>query len=124
LIGKSRTTKKGSREDGASLRILPLAEITMKEGESKFLIVQIQREKFAGPVTVRIKNLPDGVQAAPVTIPEDRDRADVRLTVSFGAGSIRQELRVLAATENLSAETRLPFTVVGTPRLPPRQKGR
>lgn len=46
------------------------------DGQNKFP-VQIVRDAFDGPVTVRLDGLPAGVSAAPVTIPAGADRAEV-----------------------------------------------
>jgi hypothetical protein len=47
--------------------------------------VQIAREAFDGPVTVRLDGLPPGVSAAPVTIPGGKDTAEVQVVAAPNA---------------------------------------
>lgn len=105
-------TPKSGYGPGAALTILPLEPVTFKEGNSKFVIVRIQRKDFIGPVELTVKDPPTGISAQPITFSDKQDINQFRLTVSFGIGAMKTDLRVVAKAENLQAETLLPLTVV------------
>jgi hypothetical protein len=110
----SRTpaTQRPAYGPNAGLEILPLEPVTFKEGNSKFVIVKIQRKEFSGPVELTVKDPPNGVSAQTITFSDKQDTSQFRLTVSFGIGAMKKDLRVVARAENLQAETLLPLTVV------------
>ncbi|MCI0681957.1 MAG: serine/threonine protein kinase [Gemmataceae bacterium] len=112
MMRGARPPAKGGYGPGAELTILPLAPVTFKEGNSKFVIVKIQRKEFAGPVELTVKNPPKWIHAQTITFSDTQDTSQFRLTVSFGIGAMKTDLRVVATAENLRAETRLPLTVV------------
>jgi protein kinase-like protein len=109
--GTPPPVKAGYFNPGAALTIMPLDPITFKEGDSKFLIVQVIRKEFSGPVKVHFDNLPEGVSAGEIKIDAKKDIAELRLTVSFGAGAMKRSLRLVAVAENLRDETTVPLTV-------------
>ncbi len=110
--------KTGYFNPGAALQIMPLEPITFKEGDSKILIVQVARKEFSGPVNVRFEDLPDGVRSSEIKIDAKKDVAEIRLTVSYGAGAMKRNVRLVAVAENLRDETIVPLTVTRNRNVP------
>jgi hypothetical protein len=123
IQSKGGATKRNNANSDAAIEILPLEPATFKEGDSKFVLVTIRRQKFQGPVLVRFEGLPSGIRAGEQTLTESQDSTQVRLTVSFGAGAGVHTLRLVASADNLRATAALPLTVAGQPTLPKRERG-
>lgn len=90
------------------------------EGRNTFF-VQIAREGFDGPVTVRLEGLPQGVTAAPVTISAGKTEGEV---VALGASNApvvaSKQARVIVEAvydgKTLSAEAPVNFKVTNPPK--------
>lgn len=106
------TASKASYPPSAALAILPLEPVTFKEGNSKFVIVKIERKDFMGPVELSVQDPPEGIRAQTITLSDNQDIGQFRLTVSFTTPAMKTDLRVVARAGNLYAETLLPLTVV------------
>jgi len=112
FFGPSRTTK------NASIVIkdakLSTPSQTVKPGDTKFVLIHIERVNFDGPVTISLENLPAGVEGKSKTIPANSSSADVSFTVSHGTDPITTNIRIVAACEAASAagERSMPFTIV------------
>jgi tRNA A-37 threonylcarbamoyl transferase component Bud32 len=112
------TTKRGYHSSGAALKVLPLDAVEFKDGGRKSIIVRIERKEFRGPVKVRFESLPDGLSASEVTVADNKDIAEIPLTVSYGVGAMKRDLKLIATAENLRGQALLPLTVVATPNPP------
>jgi Protein kinase domain len=96
---------------GAALRLLPVEAIQLKEGRKTPVIVTIERKDFIGPVRVYFEKLPDGFQSQEITLTDKQDMSQLYLTVSFGMGAMKRDLRLVAVADNLRDTTILPVTV-------------
>jgi len=87
---------------------------TVQPGDTKFVLVYIERVNFDGPVSISLHDLPPGVVAKSKVIPANNHSADVSFTVSFGTDPIETKIRIVAECETESArgELLLPFTIV------------
>ena len=90
-----------------------------KKGTGKFT-VSVARRGYDGPIAVAVGPLPDGVVAAPATIPEDRTETEVTLTatdsVSLGITKLTVSLDAAAARLKAEAPTQL---AVSSPPIAP-----
>jgi len=82
--------------------------------------VQIARESFTGPVTVRLEELPPGVTADAITIPADKTQGEVLVigTPSAAVGTKQAKAVVEANADGMkaTAETSVSFKVTNPPR--------
>ncbi|MCI0640260.1 MAG: serine/threonine protein kinase [Gemmataceae bacterium] len=76
-------------------------EMTFKPGQTKPLVVRIERVKFNGPVSVHIEALPDGVQAESIVIPAKSNTGEIKIIVSYQTPNLRQDVRVVAVAGEL-----------------------
>lgn len=60
-LGCQHSTVHG--DDGTAVTVTTPRSITVKRGSSALLVVGIDRERFSGPVSVELGQLPDGVTA-------------------------------------------------------------
>jgi serine/threonine-protein kinase len=93
---------------------------TVKEGDTKFVLVYIERVGFKGPVVITLDSLPDGVTAKPKTIPANNDRIDISFTVSYGTKPQTSDIRVVAENKeyNAKGELAIPLTIIADKTLP------
>jgi tRNA A-37 threonylcarbamoyl transferase component Bud32 len=89
----------------------------LRPGQSKFVLVFIERVKFKGPVTITLLDLPDGVTSKPKTIPENANEIDVGITVRFVMDPIVTNIRVHAEceAEGISTDKTIPLVIVKEP---------
>jgi serine/threonine-protein kinase len=88
-----------------------------KPGTNRVLVF-IRRVDFAGPVTVTLKDLPDGVTVAPVTMPAKSDKVELAFTVSHGTPAKAYPIRLYVEYESDSSinnEIPLTLTVIEDP---------
>jgi tRNA A-37 threonylcarbamoyl transferase component Bud32 len=87
-----------------------------KPGTNRVLVF-IRRIDFNGPVTVTLKDLPDGVTVANATIPAKSDRIDLAFTVSHGTQPQVKQIRLVAMYEpdDISEEMPLTLTIIEDP---------
>ena len=86
------------------------AEIQINQGGYNDLPVQIARQAFTGPVTVRLEGDLTGLFPHEFTIPADKTETTVTLTVTNAPVGTR-DLRVRASSSGVSAEERLSVMV-------------
>src|SRR5262245_48376663 len=97
----------------------PAVEVFV-EGRNTFP-VQIAREAFDGPVTVRLAELPEGVTAEPVTIPAGKTDGEVVVVGASTAVVVASKpARVIVEAspdgKTVTAETTTTFKVTDPPR--------
>ena len=82
--------------------------------------VQIARDAFDGPVTVRFNDLPAGVTIAPFTIPSDKTEGEAVVIGSETAAVTTKQAKAIVeakpAGKTISAETTVSFKVWDPPR--------
>jgi serine/threonine protein kinase len=105
------TPKKGYFTPGAAVHLKPLDTRVYLDGGAKPLLVEVEREKFSGPVKVEFDPLPQGLSSEPTWIPSNKKQGELRLTVSYGTPPFAAKLRVTATAENLTDEAYLDFTL-------------
>jgi serine/threonine-protein kinase len=119
LIAWSFIFPKPQKTENAALRIteakFSAPSQKLRPGESKFVLVKVERIDFKGPVTVSLHDLPDGVRSSPKVMPEARDMIDVPIIVAHGTEAIeKQTILIRAEYQKLgvSAEKTIQLTVV------------
>ncbi len=100
--------------------------VSLYPGGSNTFGVQIARDRFTGPVTVTFDNLPPGLSAAPVVVPDGQTSGVATLTaapdVKPGPFAFTATARANAAGHALvaTAEKWVGVTVIALPPAPPR----
>jgi hypothetical protein len=81
------------------------------------VLVYIRRVDFSGPVTVTLKDLPDGVTVTEATIPAKSDRIDLAFRVSHGTPPQVNKIRLVAMYEpdGINDEVPLTLTIIEDP---------
>lgn len=92
------------------LRLALPDEIRISPGGKNQLPVRIARDRFTGPVTVRLDGDMDGVSPEVFVIPSGRDDEEVTLTATESSLGTR-EIRVRAASGNVQTEGKLQIIV-------------
>ncbi len=106
---------------GAQLAVAASRDVEVfVEGRNTFP-VQIARDGFTGPVTVRLDGLPPGVTADPVTIPADRSEGEVLVIGSATAPvvaskSVRAVAEAAVGGTTVTGETAIAFKVTNPPK--------
>lgn len=112
MVGCSgEPAKKGHFTPGAAVRLKQVESRIYTDGGPKPLLVEIEREKFSGPVKVEFDPLPQGLSSEPIWIPSNKKQGEMRLTVSYTTPPFAAKLRITATAENLTDETFLDFTL-------------
>jgi hypothetical protein len=81
-------------------RVLPqfaghgTGSLSLDQGGNGEIVVRALRAGYAGPVELAVENLPDGVRAAPTTIPAGQTQASIIFTAGFDAASTVRMVRV------------------------------
>ncbi|MFO0821888.1 MAG: vWA domain-containing protein [Gemmataceae bacterium] len=90
-----------------------------KKGTGRFT-VSVARRGYDGPISVVVENLPEGVKAAPATIPEEGTETDVTLTAAdtTALGTAPLTVSVEATTGKLKAATPTQLIVSNPPIAP------
>ena len=84
----------------------------MKMGKRSNVIVTIRRVNFDGPVEVRLEGLPDGVTSEKKRVIAGSVKCEVLILASYGINPVATEIRVIAASKNLTATKMMPLKVV------------
>lgn len=112
MVGCSgEPTKKGYLTPGAAVHLKQVESRLYTDGGAKPLLVEIEREKFTGPVKVEFDRLPQGLSSEPIWIPSGKKQGELRLTVSYTTPPFSAKLRITATAENLTDESFLDFTL-------------
>jgi serine/threonine protein kinase len=95
------------------VRLSVIGEPVLYPGEWKKILVEIQRDKFKGPVKVYVdpQSLPPDLSVSPLTIAAKEFGGEMRLMVTNGADPGELELKVIAVAKNLTAEKILPVKI-------------
>ncbi len=81
-----------------------------KPGRNNVLVF-IRRVDFSGPVTVTLKDLPDGVAVEPRTITAKNDKIELPFVVSYGTPPQVKPIRLIAECESDGISTEMPLTL-------------
>jgi uncharacterized membrane protein len=82
------TTKPGtssSGEGGKKLTLKGLADVSIKEGETATISVDITRDKFTDPVELKFAGLPEGVSIVEKDLTLAKDVSTLKLTLKAAA---------------------------------------
>jgi hypothetical protein len=88
-----------ARAEGAKAPPLQLAaseSVSVYQSGNNRFTVKIARSGFEGPVTVRATDLPTGITARAVTIPDDKDEAEVEVRAAVDAVAQTNTIKVEA----------------------------
>jgi hypothetical protein len=94
------------------LRLAVPSEIQINQGGQNELPVRIARERFGGPVTIRLEGDMAGVSPKEFTLPAGREQDDIILTAA-GAALGARNIQVIAVGDGASADTQLKLVVAG-----------
>ncbi len=81
------------------------AEVSLRSDAPTRLTVEVDRVLFKGPVTVKADNLPAGVSAEPVTLPDGQDRCEMVFHGGVGGGPVTVQLVGTGPTSDVIAGT-------------------
>jgi hypothetical protein len=93
------------------LRLAVPSEMQVGQGGENLFPVRIARDRFNGPVTVRLEGDLDGLSPREFTIPAERDDYEVMLSATNAAVGTR-EVRVSAASGTVHSERTIRISVV------------
>jgi serine/threonine protein kinase len=96
----------------AVVRLLPVADLTLVQGQRKTLDVRLERDHCQRPLELNLEDLPRGVQAARCQVPADGVVAQLELTVSADAPPGRTSVRLVALGADQPASLTVAITVV------------
>jgi Mg-chelatase subunit ChlD len=98
-------TPSGGPAVNAGIGVVASSEVEVfVEGRNTFP-VQIARDNFDGPVTVRLEGLPGGVAAEPVTIAPDKSAADVFVAAGLGTAPVASHSAKVVAEATVGGKT-------------------
>jgi serine/threonine protein kinase len=108
---------RASVKPARAIIIEPLADATVRAGESSRLDVRIRRQGWDGPVTLTCDRLPPGITAEPAALVEGASEGGIALTATAAAaaGSVVVRLRAEAGDRNV--ETAFALQVLPPSRL-------
>jgi hypothetical protein len=99
-----------------NLRCEPAA-LGLEAGQDGGLGVEVLRQNGDGPVEVTVEELPEGVEAKPVTIATGQNAGRIELKAADEAHAGAKEIRVRARLGKVADEQRVKLTVRATPAL-------
>ncbi len=96
--------------------LAPLQPITIRPGESATCTITVDRRGLTGPIAVQVQNLPPGVSASPLEIPDGQSSGELTLTAdkSLGENEIAMAATVQIEVAGQKATQSLMLTI---PRL-------
>jgi hypothetical protein len=100
-----------------SLRLLPLAEVSLVAGQGSLLPVRIERRGCAGYVKVRLEGVTAGLRSQSVTIPAGEDSGKLELSADTDQAEEPQAARVVARLGSLEASQSIVLHVRAAPSL-------
>jgi uncharacterized protein (TIGR03000 family) len=99
------------------LRLTAPVTLRLEPGEKKAFAVRVWRERFEGPVTVRLEGLAPGVRSAAVTVPAGGQEARLEATAGDDAERTEKEVRVVGKADRVGGESVVRFIVPHKPPL-------
>lgn len=118
LVVGNVTTQQQMEEKGLSISVLP-ATLRVKPGANGTITVRVYKKgDFSAPATIRVKGLPDGVQAwadvnntvpnyisvVRVIVPADAQPGTYYLTVTISGGGVVEERKVSLVVEGTTTQ--------------------
>lgn len=97
-------------ESVAELRLTALPSIQATVGGSHDLEIKVERRGCQGAVTIELAEM-EGIEAGPVVLPANQDRAILRLKIAPNAVPGTRQARVTARLDSLTSEARLAITI-------------
>jgi hypothetical protein len=99
-----------------TLRISVPPVVVLRGNSSNTLRVRVARERFLGPVELRLKSAVEGITLRRVEVPESRDEGELQLTADERAGVGRHSLRLQAASGPFRAEADVAVVITAKPK--------
>ncbi len=107
-----RTTGPAAPTGSVEFVSVQLSNDLMRPGDRKFINVRIKRIDYKGPVSLYVKNAPDGVNIGKLQVHPNAETGYLSLTVSFSIEPLQADLRVIAETsQGVATEFVLPINV-------------
>jgi hypothetical protein len=94
-----------------SLVIEPPRELNVPQGQTVKCDVTVRRDRYDGPVEVRLEEVPAQVECRAVAVPGDQETARLEVTAAADAPESEKEVRVVALAGKLRAEKKLVLKV-------------
>lgn len=85
------------------LQVAASPSVALYQGGGNRFPIKLAREKFSGPVEVRVEGLPEGVSAAPVAIAADTTDGEINVFAEPDAAPGKTTVRVVAGAASGSA---------------------
>src|SRR5262249_11833874 len=100
-----------------TFRLLEPTAVALKAGCRKTIVMSFHRENLPNPTGLRIENLPGGISASMVAIPDGRENAEIELSASDTAEQGDKEVAVVALAGTTESRAHFRLTVQPPPRL-------
>ena len=116
-IMKPRGAEPGQKKVVHRFKVEPRLELdapsdfTLPPGKTVKVPVTVRRAYFTGPVQVTAENLPDGVTAGKLTLPEGRENGELELKAADDAKEITRTIQIVATGGSLSRPKDAKLTV-------------
>lgn len=81
-------------------------------GSHHHVLLKIQRVDFRAPVKVWLRDLPEGVESTPLTLPPSVETGQVKVTVSYGTEPMTKTVTLYAECPQFGASAEMPMTLV------------
>jgi hypothetical protein len=88
-----------------NIRLFAPAEFELAPGRSVKVPVVVRRAYYKGPVEVRAENLPEGVLAGKLTIPESKNAGEIELKAAQSAPETRKGIKFVATGGSLAGSS-------------------
>lgn len=85
------------------LELFAPGEFELPPTKSVKVPIAVRRSHFTGPIDVTVENLPEGVIAGKITIPEGNDKGEIELKATGDAKEIKKAIKFVATGGSLSA---------------------
>lgn len=93
------------------LTLLAPVELELPPATAVKVPVAVRRSYYQGPVDVRAENLPDGVTAGALTIPEGHNEGEIELKATDGAKEIKKPIKLVAGGGGITTSADVQLTV-------------
>jgi uncharacterized protein (TIGR03000 family) len=91
------------------------AVIRLTPGQKQMIVIRIPRDRFEGPVTVKVQGLPPGVLIPGVTVAAEEKAAQLEVTAGSDTEGTEQEVRFVATGGQVTAESTVRIIVPSKP---------
>jgi tRNA A-37 threonylcarbamoyl transferase component Bud32 len=97
---------------GGAIQLILVRQLSVHQGESATWEVAVQRQRFTGPVEVRLEDLPGKITCKPVTLSAEVELARLEVTAAADAPAAPLEAKIVAeAAGGVRAEEKVQLIV-------------